>query len=93
MLSVSRVHAWNILIIGTCLRFGRDTLLTATDERVHIWFYDRQGGIQSYGLDIIKNLPHFFILLLALQRLDLEGWGFAPNLSFDADDHFPRSSM
>jgi len=55
---------------------------------VHIWFYDRQGGIQSYGLDIIKNLPHFFILLLALQRLDQEGWGFTQNLSFDAANHF-----
>ena len=47
-------------------------LETSTDERVYIWYYDRQGGIQSYGLDIIKNLPHFFVFLLALQRLDLE---------------------
>jgi hypothetical protein len=57
--------------------------LTATDEQVHIWYYDRQGGIQSYGLNMLKNLPHFFVLLLALQRLDLKGWGFAPDLSFD----------
>ena len=66
----------------------RIPLLTVTDERVHIWFYDRQGAIQSYGLDIIKNLPHFFVLLLALQRLDLEGWGFAPSLSFDTDNNY-----
>ena len=52
---------------------------------MHIWFYDRQGSIQSYGLDNIKNLPHFFVLL-ALQQLDLEGSGFAPNLSFDTDN-------
>jgi hypothetical protein len=57
----------------------------AADERVHIWYYDRQGGIQSYGVDIIKNLPHFFVLLLALQRLDLEGWGIAKDLSFNTD--------
>ena len=62
-------------------------LMTATDERVHIWYYDRQGGIQSHGLNIINNLPHFFVLLLALQRLDMAGWGFAPNLSVDTDDH------
>jgi len=61
--------------------------LTATDEQVHIWYYDRQGGIQSYGLNILKNLPHFFVLLLSFQRLDLEGWGFVPSLSFDADSH------
>ena len=60
--------------------------MTATDERVHIWYYDRQGGIQSHGLNIINNLPHFFVLL-ALQRLDMTGWGFAPNLSVDTDDH------
>jgi hypothetical protein len=63
--------------------------LTAPDEQVHIWYYDWQGGIQSYGLNILKNLPHFFILLLAFQRLDLEGWGFAPNLSFETDSHSP----
>jgi len=69
------------------LRFwSGTTLLTAADERVHIWYYDRQGGIQSYGLSITDNLPHFFVLLLALQRLSLEGWGFAPGLSFDKDD-------
>jgi len=56
---------------------------------VHIWYHDRQGGIQSYGLNIVKSLPHFFILLLALQRLDLEGWGFAPSLGFDAFGHSP----
>jgi hypothetical protein len=68
------------------------SLLTATDERVHIWYYDRQGGIQSYGLDIIKNLPHFFVFLLALQRLDLEGWGIAKDLSFNTDSRSSRSS-
>ena len=55
---------------------------------MHTRYYDRQGGIQSHGLDIISNLPHFFILL-ALQRLDMEGWRFAPNLSFDTDNHSP----
>ena len=53
---------------------------------MHIWFYDWQGGIQSYGLDNIKNLPQFFVLLV-LQRLDLEGWRFVPNLSLDTDNH------
>ena len=62
--------------------------MTATaDEQVHIWYNDRQVGIQSHGLNIINNLPHFFVLLLALQRLDMAGWGFAPNLSVDTDDH------
>ena len=59
-------------------------LLKATDERVHIWYGDRQGGTQS----IINNLPRFFILL-TLQRLDMEGWRFAPNLSFNWNNHSP----
>ena len=54
---------------------------------MHILYYDRQGGTQSYGLNILKSLPHFLVLLLAFQRLDLEGWGFAPNLRFDTDNH------
>ena len=40
------------LIIDICFGFGLEPMLTATDERVHLWHYDRQGGIQSYALDI-----------------------------------------
>ena len=68
--------------------WSRTPMLTATDQRVHLWYYDRQGGIQSYGLDIIKNLPHFFVLLLAFQRLDLREWGYASGLSFDKDNQY-----
>ena len=61
--------------------------MTVTDERVYILYYDRQGRARSYGLNILKSLPHFLVLLLAFQRLDEEGWGFAPNLSHDTDSH------
>ena len=85
---MSRVHVRKVLIIGMCLRSVQVPLLMATDERVHIWYCDRQGGTQSHGLNIINNLPHFFILL-TLRRLDMEGWRFAPNLSFDRNNHSP----
>ena len=65
--------------------------LKATDERVHIWYYDRQEGTQSHGLIIIDNLPHSFVLLTP-QRLDMEGWGFAPNLRIDMNNHSPAQS-
>ena len=57
MFSVSRVHVWNIVVIGTyvCKLWSRIPLLIVTDERVHLWFYDRQGAIQSYGLNIILS--------------------------------------
>ncbi|KAF8639001.1 hypothetical protein AX17_001803 [Amanita inopinata Kibby_2008] len=35
---------------------------------IHLWYYDSEGSIQTYGLDFFENLPHFGILLLALQR-------------------------
>ena len=66
---------------------SRIPLLKATDEWVHTWYYDRQGGIRSHGLKIISNLPHLLVLL-ALQRLDMDGWRFAPNLGFDMNDQF-----
>ena len=68
--------------------FVQVPLLKATDERVHIWCCDRQGGTQLHGLILINNLPHFFVLL-APQRLDMEEWRFAPNLSFDMNNHSP----
>ncbi|KAG8918962.1 hypothetical protein FRC02_002019 [Tulasnella sp. 418] len=45
------------------------------DSELHFWWYDRQGTIQTHGLDFIEDLPHFLVLLLALQRLPPEGWG------------------
>ena len=88
MLSMSPVHTWNLLIIGTCPSLDpRKPLLTVTGERVYILYYDRQGHARSYSLNILKSLPHFLVLLLAFPRLDLEGWRFAPNLSHDTDSN------
>jgi hypothetical protein len=40
-----------------------------------IWYYDRQGTIQSSGINFIQDLPRFMVLLYALQRFKLEDWG------------------
>jgi hypothetical protein len=40
-----------------------------------IWYYDRQGTIQSSGINFIEDLPRFMVLLYALQRFKLEDWG------------------
>ncbi|KAG8985745.1 hypothetical protein FRB94_003476, partial [Tulasnella sp. JGI-2019a] len=45
---------------------------------VHVWWYDRQGAIQTKGLDFVEDLPYFVVLLLALQRLGPVGYGELP---------------
>jgi hypothetical protein len=40
-----------------------------------IRYYDRQGIIQSSGINFIQDLPQFMVLLYALQRFELEDWG------------------
>jgi hypothetical protein len=51
-----------------------------TDANIWILYADRQGCIQSHGFNFIQDLPTFFTLLLALQRLDLTRWGLNPDL-------------
>ncbi|KAI0657861.1 hypothetical protein C8Q70DRAFT_245141 [Cubamyces menziesii] len=46
------------------------------DDVVHVWIYDREGGIQSMGLNFLTDLPRFLVLLFAMQRLRLKDWGF-----------------
>ncbi|KZP30550.1 hypothetical protein FIBSPDRAFT_945904 [Athelia psychrophila] len=46
------------------------------DGTLWIWFYDRQGAIQSHGLNWIEDFPRFVTLLAALQRFDRGNWGF-----------------
>ncbi|KAG9005172.1 hypothetical protein FRB94_001789 [Tulasnella sp. JGI-2019a] len=45
---------------------------------IHVWWYDRQGAIQTKGLDFVEDLPYLLVLLLALQRLDPVGYGELP---------------
>ncbi|KAG2073282.1 hypothetical protein BDR04DRAFT_1095178 [Suillus decipiens] len=49
--------------------------LIVIDDVMWIWYYDRQGIIQSSGINFIQDLPRFMVLLFALQRFELEDWG------------------
>ncbi|KAG2032563.1 hypothetical protein BDR03DRAFT_1094849 [Suillus americanus] len=49
--------------------------LIVVDDVMWIWYYDRQGTIQSSGINFIQDLPRFIVLLYALQRFKLEDWG------------------
>ncbi|KAK7051282.1 hypothetical protein VNI00_004782 [Paramarasmius palmivorus] len=53
------------------------------DTRVHIWYFDHEGPIQTSAFDIIEDLPFFLVLLFILQRLDEEQWGIITSLSKD----------
>ncbi|KAG2092324.1 uncharacterized protein F5147DRAFT_779719 [Suillus discolor] len=49
--------------------------LVVIDDTIWIWYYDRQGIIQSSGINFLQDLPRFMVLLYALQRFKLEDWG------------------
>jgi len=51
---------------------------------VWVWYYDRQGTIQSSGINFIQDLPRFMVLLYALQRFTLGDWG--RNTAFGEDE-------
>jgi hypothetical protein len=44
------------------------------DDMIWIWYNDRQGTIQSSGINFIQDLPRFMVLLYALQRFSLDDW-------------------
>ncbi|KAI0059882.1 hypothetical protein BV25DRAFT_1037195 [Artomyces pyxidatus] len=46
------------------------------DEFMWLWWFDRQGAMQSTSINFILDLPRFLVLLLAFQRFTLEDWGF-----------------
>ncbi|KAG1796282.1 uncharacterized protein HD556DRAFT_292111 [Suillus plorans] len=45
------------------------------DDVIWTWYYDRQGTIQSSGINFIQDLPRFMVLLYALQRFKVHDWG------------------
>lgn len=61
--------------------------LSITDAVAWIWYYDRQGCIQSQGFNFVDDFPTFLVLLYAFQRLELEQWG----LNAQLDDRVRRA--
>ncbi|CAE7110951.1 unnamed protein product [Rhizoctonia solani] len=59
--SAGRRHALSLVII---------------DENIWVWWCDRQGAIQTTGINFFQDLPHLLVLLLAFQRFTLADWGF-----------------
>lgn len=51
------------------------------DDVAWIWWFDRQGAIQSAGINFIRDLPYFVVLLVAFQRFDLQHWGIIEGLN------------
>ncbi|KDN33810.1 hypothetical protein RSAG8_13097, partial [Rhizoctonia solani AG-8 WAC10335] len=50
--------------------------LIIVDATVWIWWFDRQGAIQSTGINFIEDLPRLMVFLFAIQRFPLADWGF-----------------
>ncbi|KAG8689369.1 hypothetical protein FRC08_010975 [Ceratobasidium sp. 394] len=75
--STARQHAIGLFIV---------------DGVVWVWWYDRQGPIQSSGINLPRDLPLFVVLLLVLQRFSRADWGYNPELEPQAPQSTATSS-
>ncbi|KAG9080870.1 hypothetical protein FRC06_006050 [Ceratobasidium sp. 370] len=66
--------------------------LFIVDDVVWVWWYDRQGSIQSSGINIPRDLPLFVVLLFILQRLSRTDWGYNLELEAAAPQDTPAGS-
>ncbi|CAE6356205.1 unnamed protein product [Rhizoctonia solani] len=71
--SLGRRHAFGLLVIHAVF---------------WVWWFDRQGAIQSTGIDFIENLPRLLVFLTAIQRFTIADWGFDAEL----DSRFSKIS-
>ncbi|KZT08871.1 uncharacterized protein LAESUDRAFT_723193 [Laetiporus sulphureus 93-53] len=69
------MHAINVVIV---------------DNLAWVWWYDRQGAIQSSGVDFIKDLPYFLVLIATFRHLGLREWGIDATLRRDGHQHYPK---
>jgi hypothetical protein len=77
----------NLIVVRVlfCLfTIGCALIMVFLDDVIWIWYYDRQGIIQSSGINFIQDLPRFMVLLYALQRFRLDDWG--QNTAFKQDE-------
>ena len=76
--SLGESHSISLFIVGMLmwLLFVSQTKCPfVTDDVVWIVYTDLQGVIQSQGINFLRDLPSFFVLLYAHQRLELNEWG------------------
>jgi len=54
--------------------------LVIINDVAYVWWYDKQGAIQSHGINFIQDLPYrdFLVLLLCFERFTPENWGVIP---------------
>lgn len=57
--------------------------LVVKDDQLHVWVYDRQGAVQSEGINFVENLDYLVILLFGLQRFTSSDWGLLREFSWD----------
>ncbi|KAG9028026.1 hypothetical protein FRB95_006981 [Tulasnella sp. JGI-2019a] len=61
-------------ILSALGSFATSTMaLIIIGDIIHVWWYDRQGAIQTTGLDFIRDLPYFLVLLYALEHIQPAG--------------------
>ncbi|KAI0313815.1 hypothetical protein OF83DRAFT_1285953 [Amylostereum chailletii] len=56
-----------------CMMHSIDILMH--DDVLWIFWFDRQGVIQTHGMNWVADFPRFLVLLLALQRFNNRNWG------------------
>jgi hypothetical protein len=57
------------------------------DDVAYVWWYDREGAIQSHGINFVQDLPHFLVLLLCFERFTSRDWGIIPTFKFADHDN------
>lgn len=48
------------------------------NDIIYLWWFDRQHTIQCAGINFIKDLPRFMVLLFIMQRMGYKQWGLHP---------------
>jgi hypothetical protein len=72
----------NLIVVDVSIGFV--FIIAFLDDVIWIWYYDRQGIVQSSGINFIQDLPRILVLLYALQRFRLNDWG--RNTAFTQDE-------
>jgi hypothetical protein len=52
----------------------------------YVWWYDKEGAIQSHGINFVQDLPYFLVLLLCFERFTSEDWGVISAFRFAEGD-------
>lgn len=68
-------------------------MVVIADNKIYLWWFDKEHCFQSRAIDFITNLPHFIVMIILFQRMKPQDWGISSKFRISPQIRMVSSSF